>query len=277
MKWLPAWSSWRASEVCHSADVDDGRYALPGGEMGDLYSHRWEISNWDTEEAQTMQCELLGCDAGEVKAGVRSKSCVLLAGIWWDIRMIKMVKHLKGYWPNQLSFFRIMRNGDGEGDDCRALHRDVYRSWCAILRMGQSVKLPTRRERAFPRVVKERPRKCSHMSRKSQLASNWPALQNQDVILFQHQSATLSGRQREYWAFLSPRLTVNATIFDCLTLSCPWYKWFKDIRLLASASCVSGYVPTGKGSRNSTLTMQRITDSVYERLHSDDGWFIWLR
>ncbi|HFN6670757.1 TPA: hypothetical protein ACHGJ6_003583, partial [Escherichia coli] len=66
---------------------------------------------------------------------------------------------------------------------------------------------------------------------------------NQDAYFVSASTVKLSGCQREYLAFLSPRLTVNATIFDCLTLSCPQASGSKDIRLLASASCVSGYVP----------------------------------
>ncbi len=40
-----------------SADVDDGRHALPGGEMANMYSHRWEIELGYREIKQTMQIE----------------------------------------------------------------------------------------------------------------------------------------------------------------------------------------------------------------------------
>ncbi|EFR17820.1 putative transposase [Escherichia coli DEC2B] len=72
--------------------------------------------------------------------------------------MIKMAEHLKGYWPNQRSFSEscgmVMRmlmtlQGAAPGRIPELMHD--------LASMGQPVKLPTRRERAFPRVVKERP------------------------------------------------------------------------------------------------------------------------
>ncbi|PWF30624.1 IS4 family transposase, partial [Shigella flexneri] len=75
----------------------------------------------------------------------------------------------EGYWPNRLSFSEscgmVMRmvmalQGASRGR-IPALMRD-------LASMGQIVKLPTRRGRAFPRVVKERPWKYPTAPKKSQ-------------------------------------------------------------------------------------------------------------
>ncbi len=83
--------------------------------------------------------------------------------------MIKMAEHLKGYWPNQLSFSEscgmVMRmlmtlQGASPGripELMRASPGRIPELMRDLASMGQLVKLPTRRERAFPRVVKERP------------------------------------------------------------------------------------------------------------------------
>ncbi|HEE0120788.1 TPA: IS4 family transposase, partial [Citrobacter gillenii] len=73
-------------------------------------------------------------------------------------QMIKMAGQLKGYWPNQLSFsescgmvMRMLMTLQGASPGrIPELMRDLES-------MGQLAKLPIRRERAFPRVVKERP------------------------------------------------------------------------------------------------------------------------
>lgn len=83
---------------------------------------------------------------------------VLLAYNLVRYQMIKMAEHLKGYWPNQLSFsescgmvMRMLMTLQGASPGrIPELMRD-------LASMGQLVKLPTRRETAFPRVVKERP------------------------------------------------------------------------------------------------------------------------
>ncbi|MEE7387648.1 IS4 family transposase, partial [Escherichia coli O21:H21] len=75
----------------------------------------------------------------------------------------------KGYWPNQLSFsescgmvMRMLMTLQGASPGrIPELMRD-------LASMGQPVKLPTRRERVFPRVVKERPWKYPTAPKKSQ-------------------------------------------------------------------------------------------------------------
>ena len=79
---------------------------------------------------------------------------VLLAYNLVRYQMIKMAEHLKGYWPNQLSFSEscgmVMTLQGASPGRIPELMRD-------LASMGQLVKLPTRRETALPRVVKERP------------------------------------------------------------------------------------------------------------------------
>ncbi|WP_162943370.1 IS4 family transposase [Shigella flexneri] len=94
---------------------------------------------------------------------------VLLAYNLVRYQMIKMAEHLKGYWPNQLSFsescgmvMRMLMTLQGASPGrIPELMRD-------LASMGQLVKLPTRRGRAFPRVVKERPWKYPTAPKKSQ-------------------------------------------------------------------------------------------------------------
>lgn len=80
-------------------------------------------------------------------------------------QMIKMAKSLKGYWPNQLSFsdscsLVMTLQGASPSGIPELLHN--------LEAIGQLVKLPLSRERAFPRVVKERPRKYPKAQEKSQ-------------------------------------------------------------------------------------------------------------
>lgn len=83
--------------------------------------------------------------------------------------MIKMAVSLKGYWPNQLSFsesyglvMRMLMTLQGASPGrIPELMRDLES-------MGQMVRLPVRRERAFPRVVKGRPYKYKKVEKNSQ-------------------------------------------------------------------------------------------------------------
>ncbi|OCC85069.1 transposase [Shigella sonnei] len=83
--------------------------------------------------------------------------------------IIKSAVHLKVCAPNQLSFsesggmvMRMLMTLQGASPGrIPELMRD-------LASMGQLVKLPTRRERAFPRVVKERPWKYPTAPKKSQ-------------------------------------------------------------------------------------------------------------
>ncbi|MCY0060659.1 transposase [Escherichia coli] len=47
----------RKGKVCHLLTSMTDAMALPGGEMADLYSHRWEIELGYREIKQTMQTE----------------------------------------------------------------------------------------------------------------------------------------------------------------------------------------------------------------------------
>ncbi len=144
--------------------TDGMRY--PGDEMADLYSHWWEI---EREIKQTMPLSRLI---------LRSKKLTLVEQELWGVllaynpvryQMIKMANHLKGYWPNQLSFsgacglvmrMSMVLQGASPGR-LSELMQDLES-------LGQMVKLPIRRERVFPRVVKERPYKYRKAKKNSQ-------------------------------------------------------------------------------------------------------------
>ena len=159
----------RKGKVCHllTSMTDAMRY--PGGEMADLYSHRWEIELGYREIKQTMQLSRLTLRSKKPELVEQELWGVLLAYNLVRYQMIKMAEHLKGYWPNQLSFsescgmvMRMLMTLQGASPGrIPELMRD-------LASMGQLVKLPTRRERAFPRVVKERPWKYPTAPKKGQ-------------------------------------------------------------------------------------------------------------
>lgn len=159
----------RKGKVCYllTSMTDAMRY--PGGEMADLYGHRWEIELGYREIKQTMLLSRLTLRSKKPELVEQELWGVLLAYNLVRYQMIKMSKNLKGYWPNQLSF----------SDSCSLVMRMLMTLQGAspgripeLLRnlesMAQMVKLPIRRERAFPRVVKERPWKYPKAQEKSQ-------------------------------------------------------------------------------------------------------------
>ncbi|WP_147306341.1 transposase, partial [Pectobacterium versatile] len=139
----------------------------PGGEIADLYSHRWEIELGYSEIKQTMQLNRLTVRSKKPELVEQELWGVLLAYNLVRYQMIKMAGHLKGYWPNQLSFsessglvMRMLMTLQGASPGrIPELLRDLES-------LAQLVKLPARRERAFPRVVKERPQKYGKAWRK---------------------------------------------------------------------------------------------------------------
>ncbi len=82
--------------------TDTMRY--PGGEMADLYGHRWEIELGYREIKQTMQLSRLTLRSKKPELVEQELWGVLLAYNLVRYQMIKMAGALKGYWPNQLSF-----------------------------------------------------------------------------------------------------------------------------------------------------------------------------
>ena len=159
----------RKGKVCQllTSMTDAMRY--PGTEMAELYSHRWEIELGYREIKQTMQLSRLTLRSKKPELVEQELWGVLLAYNLVRYQMIKMAGHLKGYWPNQLSFSEscgmVMRmlmtlQGASPGRIPELMHD--------LASMGHLVKLPTRRERAFPRVVKERPWKYPRAPKKSQ-------------------------------------------------------------------------------------------------------------
>ncbi|WP_434523941.1 IS4 family transposase [Photorhabdus asymbiotica] len=159
----------RKGKLCHvlTSMTDGMRY--PGGEMADLYSHRWEIELGYREIKQTMQLNRLTLRSKKPELVEQELWGVLLAYNLVRYQMIKMAGSLKGYWPNQLSFsescglvMRMLMTLQGASSGrIPELMRDLES-------MAQLVKLPVRRKRAFPRVVKERPYKYRKAQKNSQ-------------------------------------------------------------------------------------------------------------
>jgi putative transposase len=148
----------RKGKACHllTSMTDAMRY--PGREMAKLYSHRWETELGYREIKQTMQLSRLTLRSKKPELVAQELWGVLLAYNLVRYQMIKMAGTLKGYWPNQLSFsdscgmvMRMLMTLQGASPGrIPELMRDLESQ-------GQMVKLPPGRERAFPRVVKERP------------------------------------------------------------------------------------------------------------------------
>ena len=158
----------RKGKTCHllTSMTDAMRY--PGGEMMDLYSHRWEIELGYREIKQTMQQSRLTLRSKKPELVEQELWGVLLAYNLVRYQMIKMAGHLKGYWPNQLSFsescslvMRMLMTLQG------ASPGRIPELMRGLESMGQMVKLPGRRERSFPRVVKERPWKYPKADKKA--------------------------------------------------------------------------------------------------------------
>ncbi|PKX81392.1 transposase [Pectobacterium peruviense] len=147
--------------------TDAMRY--PGREMVELYGHRWEIELGYREIKQTMLLSRLTLRSKKPALVEQELWGVLLAYNLVRYQMIKMASQLKGYWANQLSFsescglvMRMLMSLQGASPGrIPELMRDLES-------LGQLVKLPMRRERAFPRVVKERPKKYGKACKNNQ-------------------------------------------------------------------------------------------------------------
>lgn len=141
---------------------------FPGGEMVGLYSHRWEIELGYREIKQTMQLSRLTLRSKKPELVEQELWGVLLAYNLVRNQMIKMAGAQKGYWPNQLSFsescglvMRMLMTLKG------ASPGRIPELMGDLESLGKMVKLPIRRERAFPRVVKERPWKYPKADKKA--------------------------------------------------------------------------------------------------------------
>ncbi|MUY19221.1 IS4 family transposase, partial [Shigella flexneri] len=142
----------RKGKVCHLLTSMTDAMRFPGGEMADLYSNRWEIELGYREIKQTMQLSRLTLRSKKPELVEQELWGVLLAYNLVRYQMIKMAEHLKGYWPNQLSFsescgmvMRMLMTLQGASPGrIPELMRD-------LASMGQLVKLPTRRGSEPPR------------------------------------------------------------------------------------------------------------------------------
>jgi putative transposase len=146
--------------------TDAMRY--PGKEIADLYSHRWEIELGYREIKQGLQDNRLTLRSKKPEMVRQELWGVLLAYNLVRYQMIKMASTLKGYWPNQLSFsesaawvIKLLWTLEGASP---GRIPELVKNVDAI---AQIVKLPGRRERSFPRVVKEKPWKYPTAKRKN--------------------------------------------------------------------------------------------------------------
>lgn len=146
--------------------TDAMRY--PGKEIADLYSHRWEIELGYREIKQGLQDSRLTLRSKKPEMVRQELWGVLLAYNLVRYQMIKMASTLKGYWSNQLSFsesaawvMKLLWTLEGASP---GRIPELVKNVDAI---AQMVKLPSRRERSFPRVVKERPWKYPTAKKKN--------------------------------------------------------------------------------------------------------------
>ncbi|VCY91765.1 Putative transposase (identified by ISEscan HMM) [Escherichia coli] len=158
----------RKGKVCHLLTSMTDAMRFPEEKWGSVQSSLGNRTGIQ-EIKQTMQRSRLTLRSKKPELVEQELWGVLLAYNLVRYQMIKMAEHLKGYWPNQLSFsescgmvMRMLMTLQGASPGrIPELMRD-------LASMGQLVKLPTRRERAFPRVVKERPWKYPTAPKKSQ-------------------------------------------------------------------------------------------------------------
>jgi hypothetical protein len=137
--------------------TDPMRY--PSADIGDLYSHRWEIELGYREQKQYMLGNRLTLRSRLPALVKQERWGVLLTYNMVRYQMVKMCHTLKGdYLPYQLSF-----NGS-LAQIMRLLVGLPYSTPGAIPRqlkyfyaMAESLILEPRRERSFPRSVKPRP------------------------------------------------------------------------------------------------------------------------
>ena len=150
--------------------IDVMRY--PVADIVDIYSHRWEIELGYREQKQYMLGNRLTLRSKLPEMVKQELWGVLLAYNLVRFQMVKMSHHLKGnYLPYQLSFNGALAHVT------KLLVALPYSSAGAIpaqlkhfYNMAESLILPIRRPRSYPRVVKRRPVK--YANKKCQSALN---------------------------------------------------------------------------------------------------------
>lgn len=138
--------------------VDSQRY--PGADIVDLYCHRWEIELGYREMKQYLLQNRLTLRSKKPEMVRQELWGVLLAYNLLRFQMAQMAYSLKGVEPNQLSFSQATAFLIKELMMLPAVSPgripEVINNMTA---MAQAFVLPTRRERAYPRVVKKRPQR----------------------------------------------------------------------------------------------------------------------
>jgi len=139
--------------------IDPMRF--PSGDIADLYGHRWEIELGYREQKQYMLGNRLTLRSRLPELVKQELWGILLTYNMIRYQMVKMCHTLKGnYLPYQLSFngalAQIMRLLLGlPYSTPGAVPRQLRNFYC----MTESLILPARRERTFPRQVKPRPQR----------------------------------------------------------------------------------------------------------------------
>lgn len=138
--------------------IDPMRF--PSADIVDLYSHRWEIELGYREMKQYMMKNRLTLRSKRPDMVRQELWGVLLAYNLVRFQMARMAYTLQGIHPNQLSF----HHASAEIINCL-----MALSYCSpgkvpsviqnLTDMAPAFLLPHRRERAFPRSVKQQPRK----------------------------------------------------------------------------------------------------------------------
>ncbi|MGL5039818.1 MAG: IS4 family transposase [Aeromonas sp.] len=140
--------------------VDPMRF--PGADIGELYSHRWEIELGYREMKHSLQQHRLTLRSKKA-AGIRQELWgVLLAYNLLRSQMVKMAASLKGYTASQLSFHMA---------SVYLIHELSYMPYLSpgtipkrvaeLEKQAEQFVLPARRERSYPRCVKPRPQRYS--------------------------------------------------------------------------------------------------------------------
>ncbi len=159
----------RKGKVCHLLTSMTDAMRFPGGEMGDLYSHRWEIELGYREIKQTMQRSRLTLRSKKPELVEQELWGVLLAYNLVRYQMIKMAEHLKGYWYESTEFLRIMRNGDENADDIAGRFTGTYTGADArSCKYGTTCEITDKKGKGLPESGKGEAPEIPHSPEKSQ-------------------------------------------------------------------------------------------------------------
>ncbi len=138
--------------------TDPLRY--PVENIADLYTHRWKIELRFREMKQYMLKNQLTLRSKKPEMVEQELSGVLLAYNLIRFQMAKMAHSLKGVMPYQLSFSRASAYIIGELAMLPFVSPGkIPKVINGLIAMAEAFVLPERRERAYPKIVKARPKR----------------------------------------------------------------------------------------------------------------------